>query len=148
MTPAGRLRILLVAGWIVACGCQPKQKPPPPPDSGGSGDKTATGYRADPDMGVLAGEWRAADGKSYRFAGTSLMLTRPGAAVEPWAYSLDSRERPKRITLKRPDGTTTNGIYDVGGKRLRVCVATDGGDAPPVFTATPTTELWELNRAN
>ena len=156
-------RLPLLAG-LLALGCGGETARKPTADSRPAGEANSTGYRADPDMGLLAGEWRVtaitASGKpvdaervaelklSYRFAGTSLMVNRPGKPVQPWSYSLDSGATPKRIVLKQPDGTTANGIYELNGSALRICTNVDGGPHPATMesTADPKTDLLTLEK--
>ncbi len=159
-------RLPLLAGLLaLGCGGTPAAKPTA--DSRPSGAANPAGYRADPDMTALAGEWRVtaitASGKpvdaervaglklSYRFAGTSLMVTRPGKPVQPWSYSLDSSTTPKRIATTLPtDGTTANGIYDVHGDKLRLCLDVDGGPHPAKFESAlgSAVDLLTLEKAN
>lgn len=138
------MRILLFAACLGLSGCGPaEQKPAPevePP-----APANPTGYRADPDMAVLAGLWRVtaavSSGKvdpkagemklTYRFAGLSLLEKRGDEPMIPWAYTLDSAASPKRITAKpMPEGKAMNGIYEVDGNRLRLCWNVDGGPHP------------------
>ena len=159
-------RLPLLAG-LLALGCGGETARKPTADSRPSGEANPTGYRADPDTTALAGEWRVtaitASGKpvdaervaglklTYRFAGTSLMVNRPGKPVQPWSYSLDSGATPKRIATKLlSDGSTANGIYDVDGNKLRLCLDVDGGPYPATFESAlgSAVDLLTLDKAN
>lgn len=144
------MRILLLTAFVGLSGCSPTE-PKPTPEAVPPYPANPTGYRADPDMAVLAGLWRVTaavnSGKfdpkagelklTYRFAGLSLLEKRGDEPMIPWAYTLDSASSPKRITAKSmPEGKAMNGIYEVDGNKLRLCWNVDGGPHPTAMEST------------
>jgi uncharacterized protein (TIGR03067 family) len=98
-----------------------------------------TGEDFDPKQ--LVGKWQV-DGWAIPFGkGVSLRAGRIVFRTEDmtmndgtkWTYSLDPKASPMTITLKRTiDGKvqTREGLFEVTGDRLRICVAEIGQDRP------------------
>jgi uncharacterized protein (TIGR03067 family) len=69
-----------------------------------------------------------------------------GGALDKGTYTLDSKSRPKGMTVTGTDGPnqgkTLPAIYEVHGDTLRICYDLSGGKRPAEFKTSAGTQLF------